>query len=75
MAWRFYRAAEIGLPQPAGLGPGLLGFIAGVEVGNWLHLGPAGMSRMPGHLLMMSEAPEYGSFSWKGAMQAAGRWD
>lgn len=29
-------------PRASGLGPGVLGFAAAVEVGNWLHLGPAG---------------------------------
>lgn len=48
---------------------GVLSFMVGVEIGKWLHLGPGGetarggMSRMPGCLLMMSVAPEYGSFS------------
>lgn len=68
-------------PRASGLGPGVLGFVAGVEVGNWLYLGPAGerarrgMSRVPGHFLMMSGAPEYGSCSWRGAIRKAGWWD
>lgn len=55
MVWGFHRAAEAGLPQPAGLGTVVLGWGQG---GGWelASLRP----RTPGHLLTMSGAPEHG---------------
>lgn len=48
MVGSFHRAAEAGLPQPAGPG-------TGVEGGNWLHLGAAGTSK--------SHAQDAGAFA------------
>lgn len=68
-----HQAAGLGLPQPAGLGTGLQGFMADVGVGKGLHLGLAGESKRSHvwdarHLLMRPGTPEHaGSVnSWSG---------